>query len=181
MRVLPKCCAAIALHVFVLPLAAQEDGPTDSVGLGEGAALDLHAAGALPFRDDADAASDISGAITEARRGDRIVFIEFGANWCPDCRALHKLLESSEVAPYLEEHFVLVMVDVGYFDKNLDIVEQVGGDISRGIPSAVFLSSNLEPIGVTRNGELEPARTFGTTQIMRFLQSVNEELKVVSP
>ena len=49
MRVLSKCCAAIALHLLVLPLAAQEDGSTDSVDLQEQLALDTNALAVLPI------------------------------------------------------------------------------------------------------------------------------------
>jgi TolB-like protein/HEAT repeat protein len=48
-RVLSKCCAAIALHLLVLPLAAQEDGSTDSVDLQEQLALDTNALAVLPI------------------------------------------------------------------------------------------------------------------------------------
>ena len=49
MRVLAKCCAAIALHLYALPLAAQEDEPTDSVDLQEQLALDTNALAVLPI------------------------------------------------------------------------------------------------------------------------------------
>jgi HEAT repeat protein/TolB-like protein len=49
MRVLAKCCAAIALHLCALPLAAQEDEPTDSVDLQEQLALDTNALVVLPI------------------------------------------------------------------------------------------------------------------------------------
>jgi len=49
MNILSKCCAAIALHLLVLPLAAQEDGATDSVDLQEQLALAPHALAVLPI------------------------------------------------------------------------------------------------------------------------------------
>ena len=48
MRVLGKCCAAIALHALVLPLAAQEDEGTDSIDLNDQVALDPLAVAVLP-------------------------------------------------------------------------------------------------------------------------------------
>ena len=47
MRILPKCCATIALYTLVLPLGAQEDA--DTVDLYEQVALAPHALAVLPI------------------------------------------------------------------------------------------------------------------------------------
>jgi hypothetical protein len=49
MRILPNCCAAIALHLCALPLAAQEGGPTDSVDPQEELTLDSGTLAMLPI------------------------------------------------------------------------------------------------------------------------------------
>lgn len=49
MKILLPCCAAIALHLLVLPSSAQENGPTDSVDLQEQLALDVNALAVLPI------------------------------------------------------------------------------------------------------------------------------------
>lgn len=64
MRVLAKCCVAIALHICALPLAAQEDGPTAPEQL----VLDSSSLAVLPFEilSTDPRASEIGSAVYEA-------------------------------------------------------------------------------------------------------------------
>jgi len=41
----------------------------------------------------------------------------FGANWCPDCRALDAQMHKPELASIIEKNFVIVEVDLGREDK----------------------------------------------------------------
>jgi thiol-disulfide isomerase/thioredoxin len=62
----------------------------------------------------ADAAADVEAALKVARVTNKRVLIEFGANWCPECRELGVVLkENADVAAAVEQGFVLVLVDTG--------------------------------------------------------------------
>ena len=85
---------------------------------------------ATPYDTQADAHAAVSAAIAAARASGRKVMIDFGGNWCPDCRALAGVLASPEVKPWVDQGFVTVLVDVGRFKKNLDIAAQYGVKIT---------------------------------------------------
>ncbi len=60
----------------------------------------------------ADAAADVETALKLARETNKRVLVQFGANWCPSCRELGKVLkENAEVSEAVKKDFVLVFVD----------------------------------------------------------------------
>ncbi|HUA63261.1 MAG TPA: thioredoxin family protein [Verrucomicrobiae bacterium] len=134
-----------------------------------------------PYRPDADARKDVAAAQARARASHKVVMVIFGANWCEDCRVLHNNLDSAALHDYVQSHFEVVSVDVGQFDKNLDVVKSAGADLKKGIPVAAFLSSDGALIGTTNNGELEPSRKYGAQQVLRFLREVVDNHKITTP
>lgn len=89
--------------------------------------------------------------------------VEFGADWCSDCRNLAKTLHEPQMQPYLN-NLNLLKVDVGEFNRNLDIARSLGIDVNQGIPAAVFFPPN----GV------QPAREVGNAQILAYLRQVQQ-------
>ena len=100
--------------------------------------------------------------------------VTFGANWCPDCRNLHRHLKSNVVRSYTADRFLFVNVDVGKLNQNRDLAQELGVSLSRGIPVAIFFDVTGRVIGVTNNGELEPARHYTSPQILKFVRDVAE-------
>lgn len=86
-----------------------------------------------------DPAADIAAALAAASADGKHVLIDFGADWCPDCRVLAALFEHADVAPYLAANFHVVHVDVGRRDKNLDVVARYGATAGDWIPAVVVL------------------------------------------
>ena len=137
-----------------------------------GALLPLAAWAAQPPYDErADPRADLQHALTEAQEQHKDVLIIFGANWCEDCRDLDKAMHSSSAA-LIEARFVVVKVDVGNFNKHLDLVRQYGDPIRHGIPAAVVLSAADEVLYATRAGELADARRMGDNGIYEFFSRV---------
>ena len=134
-----------------------------------------------PYDATADARAEISAAMAVARATDRLVLIEFGANWCPDCRRFAELLEHPDVAPAVEEAFVVARVDVGNWDHNLDVVEAWGNPIEGGIPAAVFVDRERRVIAATRAGEISTARNFDAAHVLAFLDGVLQRGVAESP
>jgi protein disulfide-isomerase len=85
-----------------------------------------------------DAGADINAALAEAKKDGKPVFIDFGADWCPTCKRLDKILKSASIKPLLATEFHFVQVDVGDFDLNLDIAADYF-DL-KAIPAIVILS-----------------------------------------
>ena len=72
------------------------------------------------------AAQDVEAALAEARRKHKRVILNFGADWCPDCWVLHYYFDESPNAELVEKHFILVNVNVGFKDANLEIARRYG-------------------------------------------------------
>lgn len=125
----------------------------------------------LPYDEKADAKVDVQQALGLAKASHKQVLLVFGANWCPDCRELDKALHGSS-APLINGKFVLVKVDVGNFDKNLDVAQSYGNPIKKGIPAAVVLDADNKILYSTKAGELANARHMGDNGIYDFFSKV---------
>jgi protein disulfide-isomerase len=125
----------------------------------------------------ADAKADVQRAIDASARTQRPVLVIFGANWCKDCRALDAALKAPANAELIGKEFVVVKVDVGNFDRHLDIAERYGNPIKKGIPAAAVLSPKQELIYTTRGGELANAREMSETGVYDFFHQVAANAK----
>ncbi len=123
----------------------------------------------LPYDEKADAKAGIEQALSVAQHDGKQVLLVFGANWCKDCRELDKALHGKSQA-LVNGKFVLVKVDVGNFDKNLDLAQSYGNPIHKGIPAAVVLSADNKILYSTKGGELADARSMGENGIYDFLE-----------
>ncbi len=112
----------------------------------------------LPYDDNADAPAQVAAAIQAGVREHRPVLLIFGANWCPDCRVLAKVLASAPLAERLASSVELVKVDVGNFDHNMELAMSVGNPIAGGIPAAVLIGPDRQVLASTKPGELADAR-----------------------
>jgi len=130
-----------------------------------------------PYDEAADAKADVQRAIDASARTQRPVLVIFGANWCKDCRALDAALKAPANAELIGKEFVVVKVDVGNFDRHLDIAERYGNPIKKGIPAAAVLSPKQELIYTTRGGELANAREMSETGVYDFFHQVAANAK----
>jgi protein disulfide-isomerase len=136
------------------------------------AVLSLTAVAApLPYDEHADAHATLQQGLDAARASGKDVLVVFGANWCQDCRELDKALHG-RTARVIDARFVVVKIDVGNFDKNLDVVKRYGYPIGKGIPAAVVLSPDDKVLYATRAGELADARHMGDDGIYNFFAKV---------
>jgi thioredoxin 1 len=111
-----------------------------------------------PYDPSADAKAQIHAALQDAAATKQPVLLIFGANWCPDCRALDQSLHTGRNAALIAHEFKVVKVDVGNFDHNLDVAKAYGDPIKKGIPAAVIVSPDNRVLYATRAGELADAR-----------------------
>lgn len=114
-----------------------------------------------PYDRRADAQADIGRAVEQARRDHRQVLVIFGANWCPDCRRLDADLQQPALGAPVGERFVVVKVDVGRFDRNGRVVNQLGNPVDRGIPALALLDGSGRQIGSVTGPQLATLRQSG--------------------
>jgi thiol:disulfide interchange protein len=113
-----------------------------------------------PYDEVIDGHAELAAAIAQAKASNKILLIDFGANWCPDCRALGGVTERADVKPWLQSHYVEVAVDVGRWNKNLDIAESYGLKLKElGIPAVVVATPDGKVLNAKEVGALGDART----------------------
>ncbi|HEY5775957.1 MAG TPA: thioredoxin family protein [Xanthomonadales bacterium] len=137
--------------------------------------------GSLPYDGETDARAAVRGARERARQEGKFLMVTFGANWCPDCRNLHRHLNSDVVRSYTADRFLFVNVDVGKLNQNRDLAQELGVSLRLGIPVAIFFDPTGRVIGATNNGELEPARLYTSPQILKFVRDVTERSRILAP
>ena len=134
-------------------------------------AIACHAADG-PYDESANAKSQIKDALAQAAATGTTVLVVFGANWCGDCKVLDMAMKQGASAPFFAREFKVVKVDVGRFNRNVDIAESYGVPLKNGIPAVVILSPANQVLYVTRAGELADARTMGEDGIYEFFRKV---------
>ena len=136
------------------------------------ASAGLSFAADLPYDERADAKAQIKTAVAQAGQLKVPVLVVFGANWCADCRLLDTAFKTGSSAPLIDKNFIIVKVDVGRFDKNVDVADRYGVPLKKGIPAVAVLSPDGFVIYSTKGGELADARKMGETGIHDFFVKV---------
>ena len=66
--------------------------------------------------------------------------IDLGGDWCADCRILAGALALPSLHAFVDAHYVVVFVDVGRFDRNLQIPAHYGlTKRLEGVPSLLIV------------------------------------------
>ncbi len=167
----------MSLKIMVASLAA---AALISVPIARVSSGELNAPHTQPYHADADPRKDLADAKNKAIKEHRLVMVIFGANWCPDCLALHRNLNEGATQEYAQHNFEVVNVDVGEKDRNLDFAKDLGVTLKKGIPVAAILQDG-KVIATTNQGELESSRHYSPQQILAFMHEIVENRRVVFP
>jgi thioredoxin 1 len=129
-----------------------------------------HAAGAM-YPDVSRAGADIDAAMAEAARTHRRVLVDFGGNWCGDCKVLDINLHKPENAALLEKNYVMVHVNVGEkgITDNFTVAERYGIPLKKGVPAIAVLEADGRVVYAQRNGEFESMRSMDPASVNDFL------------
>ena len=137
------------------------------------AAASLACVAAEPMYPTVDRAkADVESAMKVAKKAGKRVIVDFGGNWCTDCKILDINLKKPENAALLDRHFVMVHVNVG--DKgitdNFEVAERFGIPLKKGVPALAVLDSDGRLLYAQVNGEFESMRKMDPKTVNDFLQ-----------
>lgn len=138
------------------------------------AILVLAAAPASPAGHDiypppAQARADLAAALKEAAQTHRRVLLDFGGNWCGDCQVLNIYFHDPDNLPILEKNYVLVDINVGYMDANVDLAEKYGIPLHKGVPALAVLDEHGRLLYSQKDGEFEAMRRMQSSAVTSFL------------
>jgi protein disulfide-isomerase len=77
-------------------------------------------------------------------------------------------MQRAELASIIEKNFVVVEIDLGRWDKNLDVAEQYHVPIKRGIPALAVLSPKGDLLYAMDQGQFADARSMSYESIKAF-------------
>ena len=100
----------------------------------------------LPYDTRANAARQVAAARKAAIARKKLLLVDFGGNWCLDCRILAAVMERPEMRPFMAKHFELVTVDIGRFDKNMAIPASYGFKKLEGVPALLVVEPRTNKV-----------------------------------
>jgi thiol:disulfide interchange protein len=117
----------------------------------------------------ADPKADISAALKQASLEHKRVILDFGGDWCGDCQVLDIYLHQSPNLELLNSNFLLVHVDIGHFDKNLDIPEKYNVPLKKGVPALAVLDAHGKLLYSQQSAEFGDMRYMYANSVTDFL------------
>lgn len=109
------------------------------------------------YDETANAEQQIQDAVARASEHHRRVLIQWGANWCGWCHLLNETFTGDpKVSRELLYEYDVVHIDVGRFDKNMELAAKLGADFKdSGIPYLTVLDAEGRPVENQETGPLE--------------------------
>ena len=121
------------------------------------------------YPDPAQAKADLAAALTTAAHTHKRILLDFGGNWCGDCQALDLYFHDAGNLPVLEANFVLVHVNVGHMDANLDLAAKYEIPLRKGVPALAVLDDKGALLYSQKSGEFEAMRRMESSEVTKFL------------
>jgi thioredoxin 1 len=121
------------------------------------------------YPDPSRAKADIAAALKTAAATHRRVLLDFGGDWCGDCQVLNIYFNDARNKPILDANFVLVDVNIGHMDENLDLAKRYGVPLNKGVPALAVLGEQGELLYSQKNGEFEAMRRMESSSVTEFL------------
>jgi thiol:disulfide interchange protein len=107
------------------------------------------------YSESSDANADIGAALVRARHENKHVLLDFGGNWCGDCQVLDIYYHRSPNAELLAKNFIVVHINIGHMDKNVDVARKYNVPITKGVPALAVIDANGKLLYAEREKEFE--------------------------
>jgi thioredoxin 1 len=115
------------------------------------------------------AKADLAAALVASAAAHKRVIVDFGGNWCTDCHVLDLYFHDSSNKPILDANYILVHVNIGRMDENLDIADRYQIPVHKGVPALAVLGDRGELIYSQKTGEFEAMRSMQSPAVTEFL------------
>lgn len=115
------------------------------------------------------AKADIAAALKAAATTHKRVLLDFGGDWCGDCQELDIYFHDARNSPLVEANFVVVHVNVGHIDANLDVAEKYEIPLKKGVPALAVLSGQGKLLFAQQTGQFEDMRHLESGALTEFL------------
>jgi thioredoxin 1 len=117
-----------------------------------------------------DAAAEIHQALAEAARQHKRVLLDFGGNWCGDCQILDYYFHQQPDATLIAQDYILVDVDVGQMDRNMNIAAQYDMPLKHGVPALAVLDAQGDVVYSQTEGQFSDMGRVDPGLVTEFLE-----------
>ncbi|WP_372783990.1 thioredoxin family protein [Phenylobacterium sp.] len=139
-----QAAAAFLALALAVPAAAAP-APPPKIGIESFAELKTPLP--YPYDEAANANRQVARARARAKASGKLLLIDLGGNWCGDCRILSATMDRPELKAFVDRHYQLVLVDVGRFDKNLQIPARYGiTERLEGVPALLVVDPKTDKL-----------------------------------
>ena len=154
MRIVSRALVALAVALVLGGVAQAAPAPTASIS----SLAQLSTPLPYPYDEKADADAQVAAAMATAKSSHKLLLIDLGGNWCGDCRVLAAFMRLPEIATFVDAHYVVVPVDVGRENKNLQIPGRWGVTKLEGVPSLLVVDRHGRLVDAGHIAALADAR-----------------------
>ena len=95
----------------------------------------------------------------------------FGGNWCPDCRILEGTLAMPTIKKFLQQHYQVMHIDIGRYDRNMDLMDHLKIESKKGVPRVVILDLEKNIVNSSTSSEWTTARDRKQQEIYNYFQN----------
>jgi thioredoxin 1 len=129
------------------------------------------AAGADIYPDPQQAPADLTAALHAAAQHHKNVILDFGGNWCGDCKVLDIYLHDPVNVGLIDANYVVVHINIGTseMDQNQKIAERYQIPLAKGVPALAILDQHGKLLYSQRSGEFEKMRRMDPNSVTSFL------------
>ena len=129
------------------------------------------------YDEQADAKQQIAAAVAKAKKENRRVLVQWGANWCGWCHKLHETCaKDKDLSRELLYEYDVVLVDIGRFDKNMDLAASYGADLKgNGVPYLTVLDGEGKATANQETSSLEEGDHHLPAKVLSFLKQHQAE------
>jgi thiol-disulfide isomerase/thioredoxin len=158
----------IAFLVFGAVLALSASAPPPRLPITD--LKDLPVVTTAPYDEKANADAVVAAAFARAKKSHKRVMLDLGGNWCPDCIILANLMRMPRMKEFLAAHYEFASVDVGRFDKNLQIPARFGyTQRLKGVPTVLVATPEGKLVNDGQVFALSDARSMTPQALAAYL------------
>jgi len=154
------------LYLFFIPLTMSANNiniPSDEV---------LEIPLPLPYNGEIYSSNDIEAFLVSSISKSKQPIIIFGGNWCPDCRILEGTLQLPTIKKYMIKHYKIMHVDVGRYDKNMNLISYFKIPEEEGVPRVLVFDNKKNILNMNSTQEWRTARDRNKQEIFNYFQSL---------
>lgn len=90
--------------------------------------------------------AQITDTLSTAKAQNKSALFVLGAQWCHDSKSLAQQFSTPDMQKILTEHYQVLFVDAGFFDKGFELVQQFSLPVYYGTPTVMVVDANENKI-----------------------------------